>query len=177
MDQVGESAPARAMSVGVVVPHSPGNSHQPRSSSVLETASTVSEVPASKTAPATRPGLEPAIGVSVPDQTGGIHMIKDVPLPTEEYRNTAEILRDWRLRCGLATHATNSSPLPRISIYWLPMLSVVPRRLITRLRGWRPRCLRRLTTAGLGAVHPSSAPQLSRRRRRAAEHGPHLCKP
>jgi hypothetical protein len=25
-----------------------------------------------------------------------------------------------------------------ISIYWLPMLSVIPRRLIARLRGWRP---------------------------------------
>jgi hypothetical protein len=44
----------------------------------------------------TRPELEPAVDVSLPDQNGGIQMIKDVPLPTEaeEYRNAAEILRD-----------------------------------------------------------------------------------
>jgi hypothetical protein len=87
----------------------------------------------------TRPELQPAVGVSAPDQTGGIHMIKEVPLPTqaEEYRNTAEILRDLaaQMRFGntrnqlvtlaenldlLATHTERRPPaldysLPRVA--------------------------------------------------------------
>jgi hypothetical protein len=45
-------------------------------------------------------------------------MIKDLSPPTEaeEYRNVAEILPTWRLKCGLAKSATKWSTLRIISI-------------------------------------------------------------
>ena len=107
-------------------------------------------------------------------------MIKDVPLPTEaeEYRNTAEILRDLaaQMRFGntrnkLVTLAENLDLLATHAERRPPALGSSPSRLagvlgISDGSQW-----------ALAQADQSSAPQLSRRCRSAAEHIPHLCQP
>ena len=71
-----------------------------------------------------------------------MRFIKDLPPPTEaeEYRNTAEILRDLAAQVWFDIHTMRSSASPRTSICWPPILRVKsPGRSTGRPREQRPR--------------------------------------
>ena len=117
--------------------------------------STINEIPTSKTAPATRSELEPAVGVSVPDQARGI--------PHDQRRASSYggggIPKHGRDSAGFGgsdavwQHAQQTRyPCRESRSTGYPCRASSPGSwLLAFADGWRPRYLRRLTTVGLGA--------------------------